>query len=180
VDVDSFTPDLSVNFTFTTAELEDGTHTIEARGKDAANNWSGIVSDTLTVDVTPPPAPSLLEPVDNAATTDNRPTFSWSAVTDPSGVTYTLQVDNDPGFTSPEISVSGLTDNAYTSVGLPLEEYSWRVRAVDGAGNESGWSDVRTLYIVPPFPWWIVILVVGIATAVMIITIIVLLRRRSS
>ena len=42
------------------------------------------------VDVTPPPAPVLVSPPDGSTGDDTTPTFTWSQVTDPSGVTYTL------------------------------------------------------------------------------------------
>jgi len=98
-------------------------------------------------DSTPPPTPSLFSPTNGTITNDNIKTFKWSAVSDPSGVTYTLQVDNDSDFTSPEINPSDLTDNAYTPPYLAEENYSWRVRAVDGAGNLGDWSTVWTLLI---------------------------------
>jgi hypothetical protein len=106
------------------------------------------------LDSTPPPAPTLLEPADGTMTKDNTPTFGWTAVTDDSPpVTYELQVDNDLSFSSPEISVSGLIDNIYTpTMALADENYSWRVRATDNAGNIGAWSSVWTLLIdtVPP------------------------------
>ncbi len=52
-DVDSFTPAMSVSFTFTTPALTDGLHTIYVRAYDAAGNLSSVASDTLTVG-TPP------------------------------------------------------------------------------------------------------------------------------
>ncbi len=56
-DVDAFTSAPTVNFTFTTPVLVDGTHTIEVKAKDVAGNWSSIASDTLAVtSVVPPPS----------------------------------------------------------------------------------------------------------------------------
>ncbi len=49
-DVDTFTPDKNVNFTFTTSALTGGAHTIYVRAYDAAGNISPTASDTLTVD----------------------------------------------------------------------------------------------------------------------------------
>jgi len=49
-------------------------------------------------------------------------------------VTYTIQVDNDIGFGSPEIDVSGLTSSNYTASGLANDTYYWRVEAVDNHG----------------------------------------------
>jgi len=70
-----------------------------------------------------------------------------------SGVTYQIQVDNDPNFTSPEDNVAGLGVTTYTSPVLADENYGWRVRAVDGVGNPSAWSSVWTLLIVGNLSW---------------------------
>ncbi|MEM2878942.1 MAG: Ig-like domain-containing protein, partial [Candidatus Hadarchaeales archaeon] len=96
-------------------------------------------------------------PEDGISTPDNTPTFSWTAVSDISSpVTYHLQVDNDPDFSSPEIDLTGILENTYTpATGLPEENYSWKVRAVDNAGNEGSWSSVWTFQIdtgPPPVP----------------------------
>jgi competence protein ComEC len=93
----------------------------------------------------PPPTPELISPENCAFIVDNTPTFMWSAVYDPSGVTYDLQVDNNLDFSSPEIDVSDLSENTHTvpdNETLSGNAYYWRVRAVDGADNPSGWSEV--------------------------------------
>jgi hypothetical protein len=134
------------NYTFSTG----GTYYWRVRAKDQAGNW-GSWSDNfkLVIDVTAPSAPMLLEPPDGSATNDNTPTFKWGAVSDLSApVTYFIQVDNDSDFSSPEINVSGLPDNTYApTAALTDENYSWRVRARDNAGNWGTWSSIWTLLI---------------------------------
>jgi len=137
------------NFKLTT-QLKEGVWYWRVQARDNAGNvGENSATRSFRVDVTPPPPPELLEPADGAATTDTTPTFRWVAVADNSmPVTYRLQVDNDPGFSSPEIDVLGLIDNAYTPTsGLPHKNYSWRVQARDNAGNVGAWSSVRTLLI---------------------------------
>jgi len=148
-------------YTLTSGEaLPNGTYSWRVRAADNAgieSDWSETWSFTVTTappppppppgDNTPPPTPLLVSPTNGTITNDNTQTFKWSAVSDPSGVTYTLQVDNDSDFTSPEINPSDLIDNAYTPSYLAEENYSWRVRAVDGAGNLGDWSTVWTLLI---------------------------------
>jgi hypothetical protein len=113
-----------------------------------------LISYNIGIDNTAPPAPALVSPSNGAVLSDNTPTFEWTSVSDPSGVTYDIQVDNDPDFSSPEVNVAGLTDNTYTSSALAYEGYSWRVRAVDGAGNIGNWSDVWQFTISqPPSEW---------------------------
>jgi len=84
----------------------------------------------------PPPGASVEEPVG----------FHWQAVNDPSGVSYTLQVATDSGFSTLLVDEEGLLGSSYS---LDLEELPsagddlyWRVKAIDGAGNEGGWSAV--------------------------------------
>ncbi len=101
-----------------------------------------LISYDINIDDTAPPTPALVSPSNGAVLSDSTPTFDWTSVSDPSGVTYDIQVDNDPDFSSPEVNVAGLTDNTYTSPALAYENYSWRVRAVDGASNIGDWSDV--------------------------------------
>jgi len=75
--------------------------------------------------------------------------FDWEDVTDLSGVTYELQVATSDEFTASSmvVEVLGLTESEYTLTAEEAlesrseeEPYYWRVRAVDGAGNESGWT----------------------------------------
>lgn len=115
-------------------------------------------------------------------TSDNTLTFDWSDVSDPSGVTYYLQIDNDVDFSSPAISENGLTLSTYTlTSGEALSDgtYFWRVRTVDGANNVGDWSDAWTLKVVTappkPFPWE---LVVGIIVVILIVIAVILLYRR--
>jgi hypothetical protein len=139
------------NFKLAT-QLREGVWYWRVQARDNAGNvGENSATRSFRVDVTSPPAPALLEPADGAMTTDNTPTFRWAAVADNSmPVTYGLQVDNDPDFSSPEIDVSGLVDNLYTPpVGLPFENYSWRVQARDNAGNVGAWSPAWTLQIIP-------------------------------
>jgi hypothetical protein len=100
-----------------------------------------------------------------------KPTFVWTPVTGLCGVSYELQIDDSctPGnyqgcaFPSPEAGTGpgGTTSTSYTmSTALTVEtrdpatsgvatgrRYYWRVRALDGAGRVSPWSDVRYLEV---------------------------------
>ena len=95
-------------------------------------------------DTSPPAAPNLLSPSDGSTTSKPKPTFDWSDVTDPSGVTYQLQVDNSgTGFSSPEVNRTGLASSNFTPTSkLSKATYYWRVRATDGAGNAGAWSTI--------------------------------------
>lgn len=102
--------------------------------------WSASVR---VLDFTPPPSPQLISPDNGTMTADNTPTFDWSDVYDPSGVTYDFEIVN-------VFIKVGLIQSSYTledSEALPDGTYYWRVRAVDGAGNVGNWSETRLLYV---------------------------------
>ena len=76
------------------------------------------------------------------------PTFSWDMVEGAIG--YDLQVDNDPGYGSPEISVT-TTRNSYTpSRTLEQGTYYWRVRARRRNNVANDWTASQTLMLALP------------------------------
>jgi hypothetical protein len=75
--------------------------------------------------------------------------FRWSEVTDPSGITYTIEVADNYDFL-PNGSImtkEGLTEASYTYDITP-GAYYWRIKAVDGAGNESEWKPAPYPFVV--------------------------------
>jgi len=128
-----------------------GEHTVSVT--DGTNTTECI----FTMESTAPPAPVPLLPA-NASQVKPETRFVWEGVTDPSGVTYTLQIASDASFTSGNstslvLERSKLTATEYT---LTPEEtlaptkkgapYYWRVRAIDNAANTGDWSTVQELY----------------------------------
>jgi len=142
---------------YTTATLAAGTSYWRVKAVDGAGTDSGWTAAwSFTVDTTAPGAPSLLLPANGAKTNDNTPAFDWSDVSDASGVSYIIQIDNNSDFSSPVVDASGLLSSAYTQA-IPLADgtYYWRVRAVDGAGNGGNWSTTRNFMVditAPPIP----------------------------
>jgi hypothetical protein len=138
--------DINGNFsvTFNAPPSTGGSHSITVT--DGQKNSAKVA---FTMDSTPPPVPSPVSPKDGGRAGflgGSTPTFSWSAVTDQSGVTYTLEVDISPDFASPVLQKAGLTVSRYTltaAESLSYGKYYWRVQAVDGASNASAWSSVR-------------------------------------
>jgi len=108
----------------------------------------------FTMESEAPPVPGLLLPGDNRETMANV-YFDWEDATDDSPpVTYHLQVARDEDFTSIVREKESLTDSEYVLSGverLAADEketpYYWRVKATDGAGNESEWSIPWSFYI---------------------------------
>ena len=134
---------------------KNGEHTVTIT--DASN----VTEMIFTMESTPPPAPKLLLPASGTKVSET-PVFSWEPVSDPSGVTYALEVASDANFSSVVLTKSGLTDLEYIiTEGEKLQPvkkdnpYHWRVRAVDRASNKGKWSSVGSFYMgislaVPP------------------------------
>lgn len=139
--------DGSFSANFQIPESEAGEHTITA--SDGANS----LEVTFFVESEAPAIPQPLLPA-----IDTKPelpiTFKWQGVTDPSGVTYTLQVAKDKDFASIVLEKKGLTQPEYTltedeRLGSTKKDapYWWRVRAIDGASNMSGWSAAKSFAV---------------------------------
>ncbi|MCX8015302.1 MAG: hypothetical protein N2748_04710, partial [candidate division WOR-3 bacterium] len=158
------------NYTPTTP-LADGHYwwRVRSKGQTLWGSWS--TPWTFTIDATPPEAPALKSPANNAVIATRTPTFVWGKVTflgrlfdgdeavlplDNPGITYRLQVDDDSTFGSPAINIT-TSDTTYTvPSGSPLEEktYYWRVNATDDAGNTGAWSVVWRFTIRLITPGW--------------------------
>jgi predicted outer membrane repeat protein len=111
-----------------------------------------------------PTLPAIFSPANN--TIANASTyFVWLACTDPDPldvVTYTLQMDNSSSFTSPEIDISGITNEgtiqdqavAIRLGDLPGYEnlqqgqvFFWRVRSDDKYGLHSNFTDGSNYFV---------------------------------
>ena len=124
-----------------------GEHTIIAT--DTTNTGEMV----FTMESNAPPVPKLLLPANNTKVSQT-PQFSWERVTDPSGVTYTIEVASDANFSTVVLTESGLTDPEYIITEgerlAPAKEeapYFWRVRAIDRASNKSQWSTAGSFYM---------------------------------
>lgn len=120
--------------------------------------------DTLGAcgDVTPPAAPTLLGPADGSVfdlSEDTSILFSWSEVSDPSGVSYTLRIldgegqtvfskdiNKDTNTNSPGFQYSEDIDSDTDSPGV----YLWNVFATDGAGNEGPFATTSFSFTLVP------------------------------
>ncbi|MFC1994390.1 PGF-pre-PGF domain-containing protein [Chloroflexota bacterium] len=134
--------------------LPDGTYYWRVMATDGATpanpgtwsaTWSFIVDDT-----TPPGAPTLSAPADADLSNDTTPTLDWTDVTDPSGVTYDVQVDDtSAAFGSLVVDQAALGTSTYTTGVLPDGTYYWQARAVDSATptNAGAWTAARSFTI---------------------------------
>jgi hypothetical protein len=147
-----------------------GDHTVTITDPTAA-----VFSGGFTVESTPPPTPNLISPEAGSSfgffgkTTVS---FRWSAVEDPSGVYYVLEISPSPDFAGTVIRKEGLTSTEYTltnNEGLTKGNYYWRVKAVDGADNQGDWTNGQ-LFKIGGIDWWLPLIVV-LAVIVLIVII---------
>lgn len=147
-----------------------GQHTLSA--SDGVNSQKAV----FTVETTQPPAPLTSLPADGERLPKDAH-FEWTPVSDPSGVAYTLEIAEDSKFSNIVMSqaniVANYVDITEESKVLPGREkaYYWRVKAVDRASNESGWSLVSSFYkghtfftIIGNMPEWVkwVLIILGL------------------
>jgi len=125
----------------------------------------------FTMETTPPSLPQIVSPKDGSRVglfDRVAPTFEWTGVSDPSGVYYSLQVSSSQSdFATTVLSKEDLVESKYTltdAEALLRGKYYWRIKAVDGAGNDSGWT-TPILVKVGLMPLWAFILVVVVAVA---------------
>jgi len=114
---------------------------------------------TYTVESTLPAVPTPLLP-EMGVKVESPVSFDWEDVTDDSlPVVYALQVATDKEFTDASLVVEkdglDLSEYAFTEAEeLRLVDsdtpYYWRVKATDGAFNESAWTGAGMFYFTPP------------------------------
>jgi hypothetical protein len=107
------------------ADVAEGAHRFAVTARDAAGNESTAATFAWTVDVTPPPAPTI-EKRPARVTLGGDATFAFSS--DEAGVGFECALDGDP--------LSECTSPTQLS-GLPDGEHAFRVVARDAAGNQS-------------------------------------------
>jgi len=128
---------------------------------------TSTATSTFTMESQAPPTPVPLQP-EVTGTAAAEAYFDWEDVTDPSGVSYTLQVASDADFTTIVLEREGLSGSEYTVAEEeklePTEKeapYYWRVKAVDSAFNESEWTYPISFHVgvgwtsMPDWAWYI-------------------------
>jgi len=139
---------------------EQGGVTISVQAVDNAGNkseWSNSIH--YTYDETPPTTPTNGAPNGTYITTNDF-YFTWSASNDKSPLIYEFQssssnvVDENGSLINAWNSIrdgnseqKNLTSPQIHSTGASDGLYYWQVRAIDAAGNYSGWSDVWSVTI---------------------------------
>ena len=137
-------PDNSVDTqgnTVSYSGVADGTWYLHVRAVNSANNWGPAAHFRINIDITAPPAPATVteESPDVAWDSDGTVTVYWGAVSDLSGVTYTLQRNlNGAGWTD---VAAGIATTSYTVSGFANgASVVFQVRATNGAGLNGSWT----------------------------------------
>src|SRR5690606_18831029 len=96
------------------------------------------------------PVPYLSYPVGGATVYSNNPVLYWYITTSGTNLKYQVQVDDDSGFTSPEVDAEMLDSLKYTVLTelVPGTTYYWRVRSYNTeADTNSDYSDFESFVI---------------------------------
>jgi len=179
-------PNATVTITYTTEPVVLATVTTDEDGDfsvavtippSVGGNHTITVTDdhttkqfTFVMESEAPPIPvPLLPETDTRA--KSQAYFDWEDLDDPGGVTYTLQIAFGADFNNIVLEKAGVTDSEYTvtkeeklSSVSKEEPYYWRIRAIDGASNESEWSAAGSFYVRSAFsmPQWAIYLLCGL------------------
>jgi hypothetical protein len=156
----------SFDASFVVPESQHGGHQVTA--EDAAGDDATAI---FTMESVPPDTPELISPSDGSRVGligKVTPTFEWSAVSDESGVRYSLQIATSDNITTrgefadPIVSIPDIVGTNYTlnaTEALSHGTYYWIVQAVDRAENESGWTAARS-FRAGLLPLWAFILII--------------------
>jgi len=178
---------------FNVPESKYGEHQVRVKLTGDNNSTADLetnASAMFTMESDSPPIPELISPPDGGRmgiTGKVTPTFEWSEVSDDSGVLYTLQIATNENvtatgeFADPLVSVAGLAGTSYTleeTEALPLGTYYWIVQAVDGAENESDWTEAHS-FRAGLLPLWALIAIIVVIAVFLVALIRHLVLRRT-
>jgi len=176
----------SFDVSFAVPASQHGQQQVIAR--DAAGNNATAI---FTMESVPPPVPELESPPEGSRVGfigKVRPTFQWSAVSDPSRVYYSLQIAassavNTAGeFVNPIVSVDGLVETSYTlnePNALSYGTYYWIVQAVDGAENASNWTAAHSFRAGLLPLWGFIAAIVAIVVLIGALVYFLVIRKRT-
>jgi hypothetical protein len=136
---------LTDKLVFTSALPAEGTYQVRVRAENATENSRWSVTRNFTYDVTPPLKVILTAPT-NAQTVTKPVVLTWEAITDADK--YELFVYKSDGSAIHSSYPQVLTSNSYSfNLGSPGEALTWKVRAIDKAGNKGPYSDTFSFTI---------------------------------
>ena len=128
-------------FSVDTAELRDGTYTVQAEQSDAAGNVGRSAPRTFVYDDVAAPAVTLVEPADGSTISDSTPAFSGTAGTAlEDSTTVTVRIHAGTGTSTAPVQTLTTTrgsGGAYSATAGELADgtYTARAEQADAAGN---------------------------------------------
>lgn len=143
-----------------------------------------VASASFSVESTPPPTPHLISPEAGSRIGfigNTTVTFDWSDVEDPSGVGYILEISQNADFSGSMVRKEDLSLSQYTltdAEAITKGDYYWRVKAIDGAGNESEWTSGQLLRVGVMELWQLIASIIAGLIIIAIIVRVVRLSRR--
>ena len=141
-----------------TTSIAEGSHEWSVRAVNEYGNYSDWVTESVTVDLSPPSVPVLLLPEPYTTTMDTTPFFDWNDSTDVSPVTYTLQIQAASGGTeyTPINAPSGSNAPSSYTPDEPMSDgmYNWSVQAHDACQYTSDWAPTNVFTITKPPQTW--------------------------
>ena len=126
------TTDLNITNTGSAAA---GDYTITVTGTDTTPTQFMTSVDLTVFDAVPSTGPTLTAPSNGATDEVLTPALTWTAIGNT--LSYTVEIDDDPGFGSIDYTVSGITGTSHTPT-MDLDygtTYSWRVRGDNSCGG---------------------------------------------
>ncbi|MGD0353425.1 MAG: IPT/TIG domain-containing protein [Dehalococcoidia bacterium] len=163
--VNEYTTDDKGNFqaSLVAPKSPGGKHNLTATDAGGAS-----ATAVFNMETTPPSVPQIVSPKEGSRVglfDRITATFEWAAVSDPSGVSYSLQISTQSDFATTLLSKENLAEPKYTLTdeeALSRGKYYWRVKAIDGASNDSGWAQ-SIEFKAGLMPLWAFILIVIVA-----------------
>ncbi len=139
---DSVTANASGNWSYTSAALAQGNHTVRATATDGSGNTSpSSPTNTFSIDTGVPAKPVITVPSNGQTFTTSTPT--WTGTSE-ANVKIRLYVN---GVLFDSTYANGSGNWSYLCKGLANGSYTLRVRAVDAAGNVSEQSSSKDFTI---------------------------------
>ncbi|NOR44852.1 MAG: S8 family serine peptidase [Candidatus Delongbacteria bacterium] len=104
-------------------------------GSGRLNAYAALQMAESMLYTAPPSAPSLVNPSNSSTIADATPTFDWADNDETSS--YTIMIDNNSNFGSPEINEVTTVSEYTSTVTLSEEVYYWKVLATNNIGSSS-------------------------------------------
>jgi hypothetical protein len=196
-----FTPGDKVNIFIDSSQVPVATATVNDNhsfsvafvlppGKSGVHNLTaagikGSATTTYIMESEAPPAPVQKSPR-ITGTSGEAPQLSWYAVTDPSGVTYNLEVAADRDFNNMLVEKHGISGTEYTFTAAESARLKsgascyWRVMAIDGAQNASEWTPASLFFVESPWlsiPSWAIYMLAGLGILILLIAYLYIRKR---